>query len=242
MIKALIFAFQYLTRIPIGKNIEFTKENMANAKLFFPLVGGIIGFLTGLSIKLILPFGFQIAAISGLLVNVILTGAFHLDGLGDMCDGFFSNLERDRVLEIMKDPRAGNFAVISLVLFLLAKFTFYSVLGLNSILILTVSGIYSRIAVLYAIELKSNSRKDGLGDFVKQSKTGNLMIVSMIIYIFFSTIFMPKLLAALIMAILTSEIISRISCRKIGGLTGDVYGAIVEISELVSIITIVVII
>ena len=110
-------AFTFLTILPLGW-VEGRKAGWAFAA--FPLVGLMIGGLLAL-IAYFSPFKSELTAFLVLLAWVILTGGLHLDGFGDSCDGLLATVDPARRLEIMKDPRAGSWAVIGLVLLLLGK-------------------------------------------------------------------------------------------------------------------------
>ena len=122
MIKGFILSLQFFTRIPINVAIDFNKENIRYSVFFLPLVGFIIGGLGGLIYYLVSPYNAMIASFITLLATIILTGGLHLDGLSDTFDGFFSNREKEKVLDIMQDSRIGAFGVLSIILLVLFKF------------------------------------------------------------------------------------------------------------------------
>lgn len=81
---------QLLTRIPINRNLLCRKENFRRGASFMPFVGVIVGGIQWIIYKLcIIIFSLNISIVIVILVGIVLTGALHVDGLGDMCDGFF---------------------------------------------------------------------------------------------------------------------------------------------------------
>ena len=120
----VIAAFQFLTRLPIPVQIDYTDRVFRRSAIFYPLVGFVIGFfllLAGEGLALCLPA--MPAAVLLLGFWVVLTGGLHLDGLMDTADGILSHRPREQMLEIMKDSRVGAMGVIVGVLHLLLKFS-----------------------------------------------------------------------------------------------------------------------
>ena len=122
-------ALQFLTSIPLPRKRETTPEELGRSATYFPLVGLIIGLiLAGLSwlLHLILPPTLVNALIVAALV--IVTGALHLDGFADTCDGIAGHKEVEDRWRVMRDSRAGAFGIVGIVLLLLGKYV-----SLNSI-------------------------------------------------------------------------------------------------------------
>src|SRR5438874_512120 len=113
---SIVAAFTFLTVLPVSK-LSRPDSDTALGKMFsfFPLVGLIIGLI----VSLVASIGFlpgDVTAFITLTVWIGLTGGLHLDGLADSCDGLLATVSPERRLEIMKDPRAGSWAVIGVVL------------------------------------------------------------------------------------------------------------------------------
>ena len=106
-----------MTRIPIKADIGFDEE-FHKSIVYFPLVGfviGLISFLIGsLALKIFDPFVTSILIVAG---EVILTGGLHIDGLGDTFDAIYSNRDKERMLEIMKDSRLGTNSLLAILYF-----------------------------------------------------------------------------------------------------------------------------
>ena len=123
-LRAGLAAFQFLTRLPIPVQIDYTERVFQRSSVFYPLVGFVIGLLlllAGEGLTQVLPT--MPAAVLLLAIWVVLTGGLHLDGLMDTADGILSHRPREQMLEIMKDSRVGAMGVIVCVLHLLLKFS-----------------------------------------------------------------------------------------------------------------------
>ena len=103
MIDGLILAFQFFSRIPINKEVDFNEGNIKYCIFFYPLIGGIIGVLSSLMYYILLKSNLNIASLAAVFMMIYLTGGIHIDGLSDTFDGFLSSRDRERSLEIMKD-------------------------------------------------------------------------------------------------------------------------------------------
>lgn len=236
MIKGLILSLQFFTRIPINLAIDFKSENLKYAIFFLPLVGSIIGAVGGMAYYLLSPYNIMIASFLTLLLTIILTGGLHLDGLSDTVDGFFANREKEETLEIMKDSRIGAFGVLSLILLVLFKFILISNIS-DLPLVLLLSFTNSRCIISWIISTKKSSKLNGLGEMFHSSKPKKLVILSGLAYIIILICVDVRYLIPLIFNLLLAQYVSRISYKKIDGLSGDVYGAIIELGETISLLS-----
>ncbi|SHE85336.1 cobalamin-5'-phosphate synthase [Tissierella praeacuta DSM 18095] len=235
MIKGFILSLQFFSHIPININVDFGGKNIKYSIFFLPLVGAIIGALGGLVYYLIYPYNNLIASFLGLLTTIIATGGLHLDGLSDTFDGFLSNRDKEKTLEIMKDSRIGAFGVLSLILLIMFKFILiYSIKNLPLAIVLSFAN--SRLVVARIIAYKKNARPGGLGDLFHQSNPKILMIISGIIYIIILLLLDIRYIIPLLINFLAGEYISYIAYKKIGGFTGDVYGAVIELGDTISLL------
>lgn len=236
MIKAFILSLQFLTRIPINIPVDFNRENLRRSTFFFPLVGVILGGLSGTIYYLFSFINSELASLMTLISMIVLTGGLHLDGLADTLDGFMSNTDRERTMEIMKDSRVGAFGVIGLILNLLAKYVLISNIQTNVPIVLILSLGNSRLVLGHKMAYKKIARPGGLGDLFNSSNPKKYVLTSGIIYIAILALINPIYLLALLATIIMGEIISFITYRKIGGFTGDVFGTTVEVGEIMSLI------
>lgn len=121
--QSFLVALAFLTIIPIRFREMPTETAIARSRFWYPVVGLLLGsLLGGWAYLLSLCIPPMLAAFLVLVLWVILTGALHLDGFGDLCDGLFGGKTPEDRLRIMKDPRRGTFGVVGTVLLLLGKF------------------------------------------------------------------------------------------------------------------------
>ena len=125
----------FISRLPVparwSQGLDF--EHYSRGIVMFPLIGIVLGGLTGLVFMALQTWcGIPLAALFAVLTLALLTGGFHLDGLADTCDGIFSARRRERMLEIMRDSRLGTHGGLALIFVLLAKVLVVSELALNA--------------------------------------------------------------------------------------------------------------
>ena len=237
MIKGLIVAIQFLTRLPLNISVDFDDKNIRKSTFFYPFVGLLLGFLSSIPYYFLSPYNKNIASFLTIIMMIILTGGLHLDGLSDTADGFFSNRDRDKILEIMKDSRIGAFGVLSLILMILFKYILISNIDVNLPVFLILSMGNSRLVVLLQIAFKKIARPGGLGDMLHKSEPKKYIIIGNLIYILGIAYINIQYLIPLIVSILIGELISIYTYKKIDGFTGDVYGTTIEIVEAISLLT-----
>ena len=124
----------FISRLPVparwSQGLDF--EHYSRGIVMFPLIGVVLGGLTGLVFMALRTWcGIPLAALFAVLTLALLTGGFHLDGLADTCDGIFSARRRERMLEIMRDSRLGTHGGLALIFVLLAKVLVVSELALR---------------------------------------------------------------------------------------------------------------
>ena len=173
-----------------------------------------------------------------LLGWVVLTGGLHLDGFGDAADGLLAAVEPARRLEIMKDSRAGSWAVVGLVLLLLGKFV---LLAEAPPLALIVPPVVARWGLVLAAGRFPYARKEGLGGYFQQGlgRTQNLLATATMLLVTGSVAVWvtPVVIALPLAALVVTFAVGRWAAGRLGGgLTGDVYGALCELMELVCLI------
>ncbi|WP_236916083.1 adenosylcobinamide-GDP ribazoletransferase [Clostridium sp. Cult2] len=237
MIDGFILAIQFLTRLPINKSVDFNDKSLSRSVFFFSMVGMIIGGIGGLFYYIFSYLNKNIGIFFALVSMIVVTGGLHLDGLSDTCDGFLSYREKDRILEIMKDSRIGAFGVISIVLDILLKYILISSIKGYIPLILGLSFGNSRLVISYIMSTKKVGRNDGLGYMFHKSNPKKYALFGGIIYIAIILLINPIYLIPLLLSFIAGEIMTKITYKKIGGFTGDVYGATIEIGEIISLIT-----
>ena len=200
-----------------------------------------------------------------ILTDLITTGALHLDGLADTFDGIFSYRSKHKMLEIMKDSRLGSNGALALILYFLLKFVLLFSLTIESreaaIYVIMTYPVVARFCSVVSCASSPYARGSGMGKtFVDNTKTCGLIVAIVITllytvgivfipFIFFTNyplsiqfIIQTILVILVIVALLAlfAYAFSKLIERKIGGITGDTLGALLEISSLVYIFLILV--
>jgi adenosylcobinamide-GDP ribazoletransferase len=236
VIRPLITAFAFLTRLPVRAG-KISDRDLGRSVGFFPLVGLLLGLLTaGLAYALVEFFPPTMVAVLLVAASALLTGGLHLDGLSDLFDGLAGGQgDRQRTLAIMRDSRIGAQGAVALVLVLAAKIAATSLLVDNrQYAALVAVPVISRFAVVPSIVLFPYTREEGLGRaFNGQAGWVQLVLAALtlaaVLVAFGLSLGQPALaglLAAIILALALRA--------KLGGLTGDVYGATIELVEVVA--------
>ena len=232
MIKQLIILIQFMTRIPVFVNVEYDEEKLGKSIKYFPLVGAIIGiFLYGINIlagKIIVNR--QIAAIIIIIAEIFITGLIHIDGLADTADGLFSYAEKEKILEIMKDPRVGTNGAVALILYFMTKVILLSEIRPEYIILYPV---ISRLSTSINAGLGEYARKNGMSNGIIGKNGKKEAVISIIITMILSFIILKaKGLIILIFSILFILLLMKGVKRKIGGITGDTMGASLELTSI----------
>lgn len=237
-----ITGFQFLTRVPIVVQSEWSVESFGRSVKFFPIIGGIIGILlSGFAYAVQSFWGVKVPihfmAIGVILIEIFLTGGLHCDGLMDTVDGIFSGRSRERMLEIMKDSRVGAFGAMSFSLLMLVKYSLIMDIEPMSLpLALLVMPIVSRSAVVIGITRYPYARADGLGkEFYQCSHRHTLYIAGIMAVVLLIPLGRIAIISGIV-GIAIAAVVCQYVSGKLGGLTGDVYGAIIEITEIMTLV------
>ncbi len=239
MWQSFIIAVQFLTRFPSFTTAEWQPRAVGRSLLFYPLVGLMIGLLLLLLAWLSSAVTDLLQA--GLLLTawVLITGGLHLDGLADSADAWVGGLgDKQRSLEIMKDPCCGPSAVVLLVLVLLLKFTaLVSIVAAENIWALLLIPVISRSTLPGLFLSTPYVRPGGLGELLAQHMPRHqlkwlLLITALLVWFILGGLGVGLILAA----VLVSWLLRMLMLQRIGGLTGDTAGANVELVEVVLLI------
>jgi adenosylcobinamide-GDP ribazoletransferase len=243
--KSLILMLQFFTRIPINTELDIKEDSFAKGIAYFPIVGLVIGFANA-----IVYYGFSrllpgiLPLIMVTLTNIVITGALHLDGLADACDGIFSARSKERMLEIMKDSRIGTNGAIAIFFDLVLRIALLGYISDISIIkVILITPIISRTMMSVLIYISSNNGKgNGLGSlFIGRVKLSNL-IIALAIGTLLSTIVLGYIcLIIIVINVVFIFIYKRYILSKLGVVTGDTLGAANELSELLILLSFVII-
>ncbi len=229
----LLTAFQFLTTFPAIIRRSFTAAELGRAVGFFPVVGlALGGMLYGLEFGLRLIFPTPLVAVMIVSAWLLLTRALHFDGFLDICDGLFGGFTPERRLEIMRDSRVGAFGVAGGGLLLLAKYS--AILSLTNFSALLLAPILGRWVLSLAIFAYPYAREKGLGRDMKDNVGISQVIWATLVSILAAWRFAGWIgLLAFIVAATVLWLGAGFMLRRIPGLTGDSYGALCELTELV---------
>ena len=267
-------ALQFLTRLKIVNQTEWSVEDFGKSVVAFPYVGLIIGLILALLYGILSPF---IPLVPLMLILVIaeflITGGLHADGLMDTSDGLFSGRERDRKLEIMKDSRIGSFGVVAFVFVTLLKWQLLTVIPTAEFIpmALIMMPLMSRWSLVLSIRSYPYAREQGMG-----AAFANLAPKHVITYNTLSTFFMPIVIlligvilytllygaysifsiadvgyvvglgvlvyatlgifqiniVSMIITYIINRTLNHYIVKQLGGTTGDTYGFVVEVTEV----------
>lgn len=224
-------AFGLLTTLPFGMPENWLPGDSGRAGIWYPLVGAVVGGLIWLSfLALCQFFPPLVVGVLTVLVWVSLSGGLHLDGLADCCDGLLSSNTPKRRLEIMKDPHLGTFGGIGLLLLLLSKTAALSLLTASNGLAIILAATVSRWLILPA-SLLPLANPGGMGaDFATGFRRSAILITA-ILPLGLAFLLGMQGLFAVLGALIAAAAVLGLACNRIGGVTGDVFGLLVEVSE-----------
>lgn len=235
MIRPFFIALQFLTRLPVNLSSNPDETSTANSLLYYPLVGLIIGVLLASLAWVLRDAPTLLSAGLLLVVWVLITGGLHLDGLADSLDAWAGGLgDSERTLAIMKDPNCGPAGVVAIVLLLLLKFAaLHTILQTGNLIILLLAPVLGRTILLLLFITTPYVRTNGLGTAIVSRlprKLLMLVFVATLVAVFFVAGMSGLWLITIMLLVF---ILSRVlMMQRIGGMTGDVAGALVEVTEV----------
>jgi len=240
-VRLFFIALQFFTRVPIPAWVGFEAAWLQHASRYFPLVGLFV------AIVVVLVYGaatwFWPAPVAVLLstaAGLYLTGAFHEDGLADMCDGFGGGYTRERIMEIMKDSRIGTYGAVALVVTLGLKLTTLSLLAPGQAIgALLLAHPLSRLAAVSLIRSASYARDAGKAKpMAQEMRAGEFAIAAVcallpaLVLGVLHLVAWPALGAAVVASAAVAWWLRALFVRRIGGYTGDCLGAVQQVSEV----------
>lgn len=234
--KGVFVAIAFLTRVPVP--VDADAMDVGRAARWFPLVGGAIGgagALAAWALRDLLSVPPGLCAALLVALGAWVTGAIHFDGLADTADGFGGGRSRDAVLRIMRDPAIGSFGATALVLVVTTKVTALAVLlerGAALPFLVAAPAIARWTIAALAAWLPYARAEGGLGQAVTGGRnTAGPIVATGITALIAGAALGVGAIAAWTPAVLTMALLARAARRRIGGVTGDVFGASVELTE-----------
>ena len=226
LFQGFALAFNMLTVIPFFRVHDFFKGINGYSAMFYPLVGFILGSFLWLTHSLLeshLPSAHLSVIIFSLWV--LLTGALHLDGFSDTVDGLF--VSRDKAPVVMKDSHVGGMGMTFTIVFLSLKLS--SIIYLEAYYLLPIILMFSRLNALFAIFFY-NYISSGVGKLIKDEFTAKHLFIATLFSLTVALVFSS--LSLFFIAIVVMLICGRFFTSRLKGLNGDIYGFIIEVTEL----------
>jgi adenosylcobinamide-GDP ribazoletransferase len=234
--KRLMLAVQFLTVIRVRVADPVTNDELRDSAYFFPLVGlglGVALAVTGSVLRCVLPW--PVVAVLLVVELVVLAGGLHLDGLADMCDGFYAGRDREDTLRIMKDPHIGAMGVVGLI----------CVLGLKCVALLNVPAqrglwavaaapVVARSIMVIACAIGRYAREEGTGKVYIGQLSRDHTWIGLAMVVFGCTMIgqiVPAMLAFVLVGVWLAFFTFYCN-HRIGGMTGDTVGALNETTEM----------
>lgn len=232
-VENIILAIGFLTKLPIPSNLNYSSKKLADGLFFAPIVGLLIGALLVLVYILMgLIFSYYIVAALVLVFYVYITGGLHIDGLGDLGDGLFSGRRNDAFYLVMKDSRLGTGGFLTIIFVLFLDYLFLlETMNWKVLLFLPVAG---RLGMLFGAVIGYYPKVyDGSGKlFIDGRSFKNSWWMFLVILAFFFVLFNWQGLLIFFSLLVLTFILVRIWSKRLGGITGDMLGALVEYSQL----------
>ena len=249
---SFLIGLQFLTRLSVVRQSKWTEQGFGESVKYFPAVGAVLGIICALVVGVLNSFTDGnvplFTGAIGFAVSIILTGGIHCDGLMDSADGLFSGRERERILEIMKDSRAGSFGVVAMVLVATIEVSALSELAKISTWWLC-TAVYSapiigRLMMVVTIGLFPYARAEGMGRaFALFTSTRTVIFAAgetlllLLPLNFISVMFFLCTASAILITFVATWKFASFATEKIGGVTGDIYGAVTMLAEMFALIT-----
>ncbi|HJR45903.1 MAG TPA: adenosylcobinamide-GDP ribazoletransferase [Actinomycetota bacterium] len=231
-------ALTFLTRVPAGHGGGSPTRNLARAVPWFPIVGALVGALTGAVYALALElFPTWVAATLAVGAGVAVTGAFHEDGLADTADALVGANHHERALEILRDPRLGTYGVAALIVSFFVRVAAVAAFeGLAAMAALISAHALGRSGGVAAMLARPADRQ-GLGaDYVAAVTKRQILIATCAgVAVALAAVGWWALLQGAL-AGCAAAVVVRYARRRIGGTTGDVLGAVEQIAEIATLL------
>ena len=238
VIRSLLIAFSTYSRIPVPQ-VEWTVENRRYSMCFFPLVGMVVGLMLWGWMALCDYYGINVflRGAAAALLPLVITGGIHMDGYMDTVDALASWQPAEKRLEILKDSHTGAFAVIACAGYLMISAALYSEADASAGLQLTAVFVLSRALSAWALAVLKGAREQGmLDDFSRATRTRMVTasgciyaLICIVTWILTGGWIALFCMAAAVLCFLGYR---RMAYRQFGGVTGDLAGWFLQVTEL----------
>ncbi len=244
MFRLFLVAVSFLTRLPVKVRGDVSERDVADSSTYFGLVGAVIGATQGVMFWALFPVTPLVAAVGSTIVAVLITGAFHHDGLADAADAFVGGWTPEQRQKILKDSRLGTYGVMALVLVVLFEVALLAALEpIGAIAGLIGAHTVSRTAAVMLAAF-TDKRGSGLGDVISDGARYRMvvlvMVTAMVVGLCWLTATPVRNIGELSAALLgvvglglvagTTVSVGIFAKSKVGAVTGDTLGAAERIS------------
>jgi adenosylcobinamide-GDP ribazoletransferase len=232
--KRFLIALQFLTILPVQIKSRLSPWEIGHSLVYFPIVGALIGCILALSLFILQSWPPLITSALLLIILIVITGAVHLEGFADTCDGFYAGGSKEKILEIMRDSHIGAIGAIGLICLMLLKFTlFVHIVQEGRWQWLIMMAAFARWAQGLACFVSDYARREGKAKyFIKYARGEGLFIAGLFTLFIFLLLVGLKAVAIFGLALLAVFLFINYVKRKIGGMSGDTIGAASELAEI----------
>jgi adenosylcobinamide-GDP ribazoletransferase len=228
-------AFQFLTRLPLTR-LPYDADALSRSAKFFPLVGLLIGILGSVVyLWLIRHLPSAVAALLTVVLFVLATGGLHEDGLADVADAFGGGWNREQILAILKDSRIGTFGTLALLVSVGLRVLLLANLPVGRFAAYVISGHvlcrWTALPLGYALASARESSGQG-ARIARQISIGSLAIGSLLTAIIVAYLLRRAMWSPIVSTLLVTVASGLYYWRRIGGVTGDCFGATNQLAEI----------
>ena len=229
---AFFAALQFLTLFPWPKRMDHSADEVGRSTIFFPVIGLLLGLILVLFNSLLKPFASStLSSVFLIAILAWLTRGLHLDGLGDTFDGLGAGGDRERILRVMDDSHTGAFGLIAIVLLLFFKIHAIESLDNERWRALLAAPILGRWAMVL-LGYRSQAAKPGLGStLIDHLEKKHIVFATLFTLLLVAAILHGAGIAMMIWVAIFVLASKSYFHRRLGGVTGDTFGAVGELSE-----------
>lgn len=238
--KRFLAAFRFFTVIPVPGTLGTGEEDLAGCVPYIPVVGLLIGAMAGLAgwaLPIVAPPAVASALLIALLIRI--SGGLHMDGLADTADGFYGTRRKERILEIMKDSRIGSMGAVAIGLALLLKFAGLTSMSAEHLWrVAVLMPLAGRCLIVVQLAVLPYARSEGLATlFYRRSHRWDALWAILVLIVASYLLLQWHGVIAAGVCLLGALLFCRLCRSKIGGATGDTFGALCEIGETLMVLS-----
>jgi len=244
-LRGLPAAFGFLTRLPVG-GFPYSADELRWSSAHFPLVGAVLGAALAAVMMLSARAGTVVAAALAVSAGMLLTGAFHEDGLADTADALGGATDRERLFVILRDSRIGSFGAAALCMALVLRVSLLSALSSAAPLALVLTHSLARLPPVWMMALLPSVSPEGAKSSAIAGAGGSQVAVASgwVALLFGGALAADLIEGTVLAALMAVAALTAAACavrflRRAGGLTGDFLGATEQVLECALLLTLV---